>query len=289
MKLKEATTKFCNYMRVSHSKAGLTYGLCLGKFNDHINKDLEQIDNDDIIAFQLYLKEKSEPATQAMYASALRMFFKFCNRRGWSKVIVDEISVPRVPEKIPVFVEQWEFETLCDIAKEDPIKLLVLHFLWYTGVRCQELCDINIESLNLRDQSTQIMTLKAFRPRFIFWPAETNVLIKLVIGERTNGALFTSGRGTRLIKRNVERWVKAMVDEAGIDKDIVPHSFRHGFVHENLNIGTDLPAIQAMVGHRNPESIFKYTKRLDHEIKEVARESIRKRSALLQINKMGKF
>jgi site-specific recombinase XerD len=215
------------------------------------------------------------------------MFFKFCNGRGWTKITVDEISVPRVPEKIPVFVEQREFEILCDIAKNDPMKLLVLHFLWYTGVRCQELCDINIEDLNFKDQSAKIMTLKAFRPRFIFWPSETSLLIKIVIGERTSGALFTSSRGSRMIKRNVERWIKALVQEAGIEKDIVPHSFRHGFVHENLNIGTDLPAIQAMVGHRNPESIFKYTKRLDHEIKDVARESIRKRSALLQMNKLG--
>lgn len=284
MDIQEALDKYLKYKSVKHERASNIYGIPLRRFFEETKKkEIEEVTNDDIISFQISLKSRYEDSSQSLYASALRGFFTFTNNRGWTKIAIDEISLPHVIEKIPAYVVQSEFETLCDTAGDSLRDLCILHVLWYTGVRNSELCDMNVESLDLKDWCAKVQTKKSFRHRHVYWGEETNSLLIQYVGDRT-GPVFMTDMG-RISTRQIQRIVDTLKRKAGIRKPITPHSFRHGFVHENLNIGTDLPAIQAMAGHIHPESIFKYTKRLDEDIKDKGRESIRKRTALIKLKK----
>lgn len=279
MQIKEAIEKFKNYKSIRYQRASEVYPHFILQLEEFTKRGLK-VNNDDITAFQSYLKNERQEATQAQAAAALKSFFEFTNGRGWTKINVKEILTPRVTEKIPVYVVQSEFETLCDLCADSPRDLIMLRLLWFTGVRVSELCDFRIEAMNLEERFAKIQTRKAFRPKSVFWDEETNNLIKgLGIKE---GALFP------VSPRQVQRIIQKLVDKAGITKHITPHSFRHGCAHQLLDIGVDLPALQDLLGHKHPSSIFKYTKRLEEDIKEKGREAVRRREKVLKLKELAK-
>lgn len=287
MKFTEAILKYGNYKAIRYPTAARNYTWIMGRFDIYINKILEEINNDDVTAYQVYIKNKFQDSTQALEAAALRSFFDFTNGRGWTNINLKEILVPRVVEKIPTYVVQSEFETLCDITKDMPRELCILRLLWFTGVRVSELCDMRIEEMDLEERCAKIQAKKAFRPKTVFWDERTNGLIK-AISKPGKEYLFYSTHGGKISTRQIQRIIQRLVDKAGIKKRITPHSFRHGCAHQLLDIGVDLPALQDLLGHKNPESIFRYTRRLQEDIKEKGREAVRRREKISQLKTLAK-
>ncbi len=278
MKFSEAKDKFQAWKSIRNERASVTYVWEVNKFERFIKKELGELDQDDVISYQSFMKTKYSDATQAIAAQALRSFFQFTQKRGVSQIDPLEISVPRIEEKVPVYVVQGEFETLCDIAQyQNPVILLAIRLLWFTGVRVSELCDIKVAQVDLREKCAKIATRKSFRPKTVFWDDQTNDLLEGLLRFHREEYVFASPKGGKISTRQVERWIQAVIKKANFKKHITPHSFRHGATKEWLNNGVDLPAIKDLLGHKNLLSIEKYTKRLDDDIKEKGREAVRQR------------
>jgi len=66
-----------------------------------------------------------------------------------------------------------------------------------------------------------------------------------------NDTLFLNRRGKQLSRAMIFTIVKTLALEAGIEKNISPHTFRHSFATHLLENGADLRAIQMMLGHES--------------------------------------
>ena len=291
MKFEEALKEYLDYKKASDfNRAGETYEHPIRLLFEDVRKDLKHFTFQDIIKFQLKLQNKYKDSTRALWMTAIRGFFKYCTKNKYCQIHWEDINIPRIVEQIPTYVVQSDVKTLCDIAQNDPRKLLCIRLLFFTGIRVSELCDIQISDLNMVECCGYIQrTRKAFKPKLIAWDSETNDLMIKVAGESSNQYLFNSCRGGQLTTRQIQRWVKELRQKANFDKKITPHTFRHGFTKDHLNIKTALPDLQKMLGHKNLYSVDKYTKRLDEDIKEVARETLRRRVAALNFNKVGEL
>ena len=63
--------------------------------------------------------------------------------------------------------------------------------------------------------------------------------------------IFLNRRGKQLTRNMVFMIIKKLTLEAGIEKKISPHTFRHSFATHLLENGADLRAIQQMLGHES--------------------------------------
>ncbi len=233
---------------------------------------LLDVTGDDVVAFQNSMKGNYAPSTIAYSSDILKNFFWFWNGRG--EVNLNPKEIKRIkfisPEK--AIVTSSDFEFMNDILDErylsDLQKKLVLHLLWDTGMRVSELLDIKLNDIgnpgNNGLRTAKIRTRKTMRYNLVVWGSETNELMNIYLGIRlcmsvsSKYLLVNRKTGKPYTVKSIQRWVKQIAKDAMVDKDITPHSFRHGKANEILERGGTVRDVSAILRHVSPESSFNY-------------------------------
>lgn len=83
--------------------------------------------------------------------------------------------------------------------------------------------------------------------------------VKQKIQEGFQDYVFLNRRGKKLTRVMVFYIIKQAVSDAGIEKNISPHTFRHSFATHLVEGGADLRAVQEMLGHESITTTEIYT------------------------------
>jgi integrase/recombinase XerD len=219
--------------------------------------------------------------------AALKVFFRFLEERG----IVNESPARRlkikrpVESRVPTVLSSREIRALLTAPKQQITEMsaardhsaggrnryfcavrdnVILELLFSTGIRIGELVALNLTDVELEKREIQI-TGRGTRGRIV--PLSADVITGLVTylelrGDRIgdNGALFVGRSGTRLTIYSIENIFKKHVRLADIKRHITPHSLRHTMAAMLVSSGTDIRAVQEILGHASILSTQVYTK-----------------------------
>ena len=75
----------------------------------------------------------------------------------------------------------------------------------------------------------------------------------------SHDVLFLNRTGSPLTRMGIWKIVQSCAVEAGVTKDVHPHTFRHSFATHLLEGGADLRAVQEMLGHADIATTQVYT------------------------------
>ena len=224
-----------------------------------------QIQRTDILEFitainQIGLSER----TQARMLSSFKAFYKYLLvEKLISTNPLELIESPKLPQKIPEVLSIEEVQSIIEsVDLSDPLghrNRAILETLYASGLRVSELIELKISNL-IFDLGFIRVIGKGDKERLVPIGEEAITQIKyyikhyrsqLTIKDTFRDHVFLNRRGARLTRVMIFNIVKNQTNQAGIRKNVSPHTFRHSFATHLIEGGADLRAVQQMLGHES--------------------------------------
>jgi len=154
----------------------------------------------------------------------------------------------------------------------DPAHMVMLKLLVFTGLRNAELANVTLLDVDLKALKIRVDSGKGDNDRYVpIPPAFRGELTQYVAAQRAKRAvyLFETNRRDRYTTRWIRQIVKRYALEAGIEKRIYPHLFRHQLLTYLTQKGIVDAKIQLLSGHQDRQSLAIYQ---DMSLKDIEAE-----------------
>lgn len=208
----------------------------------------------------------------ARILSGVRSFYKFLVLDGYLEQDPTELlESPKIGKHLPEVLSVEEIdaiEGIIDVSTpEGQRDRAAIEMLYSCGLRVSELCNLLLSDLFL-DEGFLRVTGKGNKQRLVpiserairelkAWFAFRNS-INIKPGEE-DYVFISAARKKHLSRITVFHNIKVYAEQAGIQKTISPHTFRHSFATHLLEGGANLRAIQTMLGHESISTTEIYT------------------------------
>ena len=245
---------------------------------------LLQADNDALIEFMVQRKSAGvSDKSSARWLSTLRGFYRYMifNQR-----LVDDptqkLEHPKLGRSLPSSLSPTQVEAL--LAAPDVTNALglrdrtMLEVLYASGLRITELVTLELANVNQRQGVVRVIG-KGNKERLV--PTGENALdwlsrylrdARLSLLPAGGSVLFPSRLGRVMTRQTFWHAIKKYALQAGIQKNISPHTLRHAFATHLVDNGADLRAVQMMLGHSDLSTTQIYTHVAQQRLKELVQE-----------------
>ena len=249
----------------------------LVSYANHIEKQNKSktLDHCSSLDIQLYLSERlstgQSARSTARFLSCLRGFYQYLIRENRiSENPTQLIDNPSLGRPLPKSLSEQDIENLLAAPDLDNAIGLrdrtMLEVLYACGLRVSELISLRISDINLRQGVIRIFG-KGSKERLVPLGEEAMSWIERymqqgrpeLINLAQSDIVFPSTRGKLMTRQTFWHRIKHWSRQAGIEKDISPHTLRHAFATHLLNHGADLRVVQLLLGHSDLSTTQIYT------------------------------
>ena len=245
----------------------------------------EAIDIDAFLARQKDLNKASSSISRLI--SSLRKFYQWLARQNIQKLNpMIEIDAPKKEQRLPIALTEKEMNDL--LLQPDTNKKLeirnraMLETMYATGMRVSEVINLKLEDvheeLNLvkvfgKGSKERLIPISEVALDWIKKYQEEVRMPLLMKKGRNTEIVFLNNRGSALTRQAVWQMIKRYCQQAGITKDVTPHTLRHTFATHLLENGADLRVVQEILGHSDISTTQIYTNLTQKHIIQVYRDT----------------
>lgn len=243
-------------------------------FDDFLgDKELQTVSREDCQAFLKDLYDKGiAPRSQARILSGVKSFYRFLLYDGTlTEDPTELLDAPKIGLHLPDVLSIEEIEAIISVidlsTPEGHRNRAMVEVLYGCGLRVSELITLRLSNLFFGDGFVKIIG-KGNKERYVPIGSTAQKMVKLYVeGARATlkirkgeeDYVFLNRRGSHLTREMVFMLVKKWAKEAGVEKSISPHTFRHSFATHLVEGGADLRAVQQMLGHESITTTEIYT------------------------------
>jgi site-specific recombinase XerD len=180
------------------------------------------------------------------------------------------IESPEKPKPYPQGVTVATVEKLLQSIESDTFlsrrDRAIIVFLWDTGVRASELCNLSMRDLNMGRREVLIRNGKGDKDRHVPFGLVVQKILENwleVRGEANCDRVFVNRCRNPLTRSGVYDLLRRRKNEVGVEEPCNPHAFRHGFAIEFLENGGNIHNLQNLMGHETLRSTEIYLKATD--------------------------
>ena len=208
---------------------------------------------------ELFQKRKLSANSVGQHLAALRFFYIKTLRRAWS---LADTPYPKKTRHLPTILSREEVAQLLHAACT-PSEGILLMTLYATGARNSELTHLKISDIDSQRMVVHIRGGKGRKDRDVMLSP------RLLTALRTHWRYYHRKSSTWLFPSNYRKdrpidtktvWYacRKAAQRAGIQKHVHPHTLRHCFATHLYEAGTDLRAIQVLLGHEDLKDTLVY-------------------------------
>ncbi len=201
--------------------------------------------------------------SQARIISGIKSFYRFLiTERLIEKDPTEFLSSPKLPRHLPNVLTLDEINAIIDsVDVSEPQgqrNRAILETMYSCGLRVSEVVNLQLSNLYLDHEYIAVVgkgnkqRLVPISPKAIkeirYWLLDRNMI---EVQKGHEDYVFLNRRGKQLTRVMIFYIVKEHAKQAGVTKEISPHTFRHSFATHLLEGGANLRAIQEMLGHES--------------------------------------
>ena len=229
-------------------------------------EDINLVTRLHISSYIMDLKENGiSPSSIARKISALKSFFKWaCANEFLKSNPISSIEPAKLPKRLPKVLTMNDINIIVHQNLTLTQKIIV-ELLYSCGLRVTELCDLNINNINLKSKhiicrgkgdKERIIPFGKYALNIIEEYLEQRNIILKEQGINSHSLLFNEN-GRKMTRQDVYRIIR----ELGkiLRKEISPHTLRHTFATHLLENGADLRVVQELLGHSDVATTQLYT------------------------------
>ena len=264
-------------MDLNYSKNTIdTYLNALNHLNNEINKDILKLSSNEIEKFISSLNLESSSISN--YLSAYKTFYNYYIKIGKTNINpIDKVDTPKLSKHLPTYLTVEEVDKLLNIEITDAFSARnksLLELLYATGLRISELINLEFKNIDLNDCIVRIMG-KGSKERIVPINDMAIKYLKIyvkgfrhkLVKTEQNNYVYLNNHGKKMTRQGVFKMIKKRTQEAGIKKDVSPHTLRHSIATHMLENGADLRIIQEFLGHESIGTTQIYTHLTNQKLK----------------------
>lgn len=273
---------FKAYLQLERSMSGNTVDAylhdvsMLGNFiyHEQSNIPITSIELEHLQSFLAHINELELTAnTQARVLSGIKAFFRYLLLEELIKEDPTTLlESPKLRRALPVHLSIEEIDLLTEAidhsSPEGQRNRAILETMYSCGLRVSELVNLKLSNLFLdvdfirvigKGNKERLVPVGANAIKYInIYREEIRPKLK-TIKKGCEDILFLNRRGGQLSRVMIFLILKKLTEEAGIKKNVHPHTLRHSFATHLVEAGADLRAVQEMMGHKSITTTEIYT------------------------------
>lgn len=261
-----AYLEYCKYRKELDRKTLKAYRIDLRQYFEYICVD--EPDKEKIEEYVTHLHKSYKQKTVKRKIASIKAFYNYLEETE----IIAESPFRKIKVKfketvtLPRIIPREEIEKLLNhmyqcLNENDKASrkfmlrdVAVIEVFFATGARVYEISNIRDDSINLNTGLIRLMG-KGGKERYV-QISNTSILevLKKYYDEneqsiKKSGYFFVNNRESRYTEQSIRLMLKKYTKQAGIERNITPHMFRHSFATYLIEEGVDVSCVQQILGH----------------------------------------
>ncbi len=253
-------------------------------FLKKINKTIHNVSSEDITEFLWQLKQQNLKSNSIYRkSSCVTQFHKFLiSENITTNNPVEGMMRPKLQRKLPMVLTVEEVDKLLSFKPKkfnDIRNKAMIEVLYATGLRVSELVNLTFDQLDLKNRFIRVIG-KGGKERIVLLNKKSVEVLKEwiklrdkkfagKINKEYEKFVFLSKLGRPISRIDFWEQLKNYVKQAGIQKNVSPHTLRHSFATHMLKYGADLRVVQELLGHSDISTTQIYTQVDRQHLKEL--------------------
>ena len=235
------------------------YSRSVRRISEFFDRCPDTLSTTDLKNFFASLISTHSWSTVKLDRNGLQFFYRHTLNKQW--VWLDIVKPPQ-SKKLPDIMTPQQVALLISRTRQRRYQTFFLT-LYTMGLRLSEGLNLTIHDIDAHTMQVHVRDGKGGKDRLVPLPERTLHTLRAHWASHKHPKLIFPGLGGNIDKPmdrgGIQKAMKLILKDCGIQKMISPHSLRHCFATHLLEQGLDLRSLQTLLGHASLNTTARYT------------------------------